>query len=138
MHFNATIEKGQLAIERKTKWRDYLLGFTDGTKMVVEIDRRKNKRSLTQNSFYWLYLTIIADETGEIQDDLHEYFKRKFLPPIEKKILGQVVRLPGSTTDLSKFDFGEYLDKICAMTNVPIPDPEDAGYISNHKSYLEK
>ena len=138
MHFDATIEKGILAIDQKTKWRDYLLGFKDGTKMVVEVERMKSKRSLSQNSFYWLYLTVIADETGEIQDDLHEYFKRKFLPPVEKKILGRVVRLPGSTTDLSKFDFGEYLEKICAMTGVPIPDPSLAGYISNSKSYLAK
>jgi hypothetical protein len=71
--------------------------------------------------------------TGDNADDLHEFFKRKCLPPRFIKAQGQEVRIPGSTTDLSKDAFGEYLDKIAALSGVPLPDPEAAGYIPNNK-----
>jgi hypothetical protein len=45
---------------------------------------------------------------------------------------GEEIKIPSSTTTLSKIDFGEYLDKIAAETGIPLPDPEAAGYISNH------
>lgn len=101
---------------------------------------RVPKRSISQNSYYWLYLTVISHETGNDVDDLHGFFKRKFLP-----ITSGVIVLKGgmqhtykkltSTTDLSKAEFGEYLDKICAETGVPLPDPEAAGFIPNSKPY---
>jgi len=56
MRFEATVEKGKIAISTPSKWKDYLLGFPDGTKMALDIDWKKNKRSLSQNAFYWLYL----------------------------------------------------------------------------------
>jgi hypothetical protein len=68
-------------------------------------------------------------ETGDNADDLHEFFKRKLLPPVFKTIRGEEIKLPASTTDLSKSDFAEYLDRICALTNVPLPDPVAAGYL---------
>jgi len=101
-------------------WLDFL-EKNDGKKVVVEIELEKAKRSLDQNALYWLYLGVIEKETGNLATDLHELFKRKFLPPIPKKILGVEFKLPNSTTDLSKQDFGEYLDKISAFTEIPIP-----------------
>ena len=92
------------------------------------IDKVENKRTLTQNSFYWFYLGIIERETGNTANDLHEYFKRIFLPPKYIKVLGKEIKIPSSTTDLKKLEFGEYMEKICAETNVPIPDPKEAGY----------
>lgn len=133
MRFTAHIENGKLAINSKESWKRYLLGFNDGTELVLDIDLKKNTRSLSQNRYYWLYLNVIETETGNSANDLHELFKRLFLPPTNKTILNTDIRLPASTTDLSKHDFSEYMEKICAMTGVPIPDPELAGYESNHK-----
>jgi hypothetical protein len=86
-------------------------------------------RSSSQNRYYHLYLEVIALETGDNADDLHEFFKQKLLPPVFKTIRGEEIKLPASTTDLSKNDFTEYLDRICALTNVPLPDPIAAGYL---------
>lgn len=47
--------------------------------------------------------------------------------------MGEEVSKPRSTTKLNKSGFSDYLDKICALTNVPLPDPEAAGYIPNSK-----
>jgi hypothetical protein len=43
-----------------------------------------------------------------------------------------------STTELTKIEMGEYLDKISAETGVAIPTEEDMekmGFISNNKRY---
>ena len=72
---------------------------------------------------------MIEKETGNNAHDLHEYFKRTLLPPVFKTVLGKEFKVPASTTDLSKGDFTVYLDKIAALTNVPLPDPIAAGYL---------
>lgn len=106
------------------EWLNFL-EQNEGKKLQMEIDVKKSRRSLEQNSFYWLYLGVIERETGNNATDLHELFKRKFLPPIPKKILGTEFKIPASTSNLNKIEFGEYLDKISALTNIPIPVIED-------------
>lgn len=106
----------------------------------VDILVRVPKRSISQNSFYWLYLTVISNETGNDAEDLHGFFKRQFLPITEGTItlkdgVHHTYKKLSSTTELSKAEFGEYLDKIYAMTGVPLPDPEAAGFIPNSKPY---
>jgi hypothetical protein len=91
----------------------------------------KPSRSQSQTTCYWTYLTIIAIETGDDADDLHEFFKRKLLPPVIKTISREDIRLPASTTDLSKSDFTEYLDRIAALMLVLLPDLKAAGYLQH-------
>lgn len=138
MRFIAHIENGKLALNTPEAWKRYLLGFKDRTELVMDIDRKKNTRSLSQNRYYWLYLNVIETETGNDANDLHELFKRLFLPSTDRTILGTSIRLPASTTELSKHDFSEYMEKICAMTQVPIPDPSLAGYESNYKTIKDE
>jgi hypothetical protein len=130
--FHATIKEGKLSFGPilLKRFEDFLHA-NDGKQVTIELDTPR--RSESQNRYYWLYLEVIARETGNDADDLHELFKRKFLPPAFKTIMGQEVKLPGSTTDLDKAGFSEYLERICALTNVPLPDPEAAGYISNYR-----
>lgn len=99
----------------------------------------KPKRTNAQNRFYWVYLRIIENETGNSSNDLHEYFKRVLLPPRfitiknkERKDLE--VKIPASTTKLNKIDMGEYMEKICAETGVPIPNPCENGYFCGKKT----
>ena len=96
-----------------------------------KLEKIKTQRSLNQNSYYWLYLGIIERETGNDSNSLHEYFKIKFLPPKFIKLKGKEHKVPRSTTELNKVEFGEYLEKICAECNVPLPNPEEAGYVIN-------
>ena len=103
----------------------------------VKIEKPKSVRSIQQNRFYWLYLHLIQEETGNLADDLHEYFKRKLLPPkfIKIKVKGklQEIKIPASTTELSKLEFGEYLDRIGAESGVAVPDPKAlADFIPNY------
>lgn len=126
----------QFIPDNKRSFLDFL-EQNNGKKLVMEIEIDKARRSLDQNAFYWLYLGVIEKETGNTATDLHELFKRKFLPPIPKKILGTEFKIPASTTTLNKAEFGEYLDKICSLTNVPIPVIEKAKPIEYPQEILK-
>ncbi len=86
----------------------------------------------------WVWLAKVELETGNASEDMHEYLKLKFLPKRLLKIHGKKgdydVETVKSTTKLSKFEFGEYLDKCAIHVGVPLPTPEEIsvmGYISN-------
>lgn len=135
MQFRAHIEKGRLAIDTPESYKRYLSGLNDGEKMTVTIEKKKNTRSLSQNAYLWVYYQVIENETGTNVNDVHEWAKRMFLPPRFITVMNKEMKIPASTTNLSKHEFSEYLDKIAAATNIPIPDPELAGY-ENPKQYL--
>lgn len=122
--FSAKSIKGKLEFSNQKVIEDFLYA-NDGKEFWVRLDRTTGKRSLSQNNFYWIYLEIISKENGHTAKELHELFKRLFLKPQFTKVLGRELKLPASTTELSKHDFGEYLDKICAETGVPIPETEE-------------
>mgnify|MGYP001596463642 CR=1 FL=1 len=86
-------------------------------------------RSISQHRYYFAYLRIIEQETGNNVDDLHSYLKRKLLPPRFVTVLEEEIRLPGSTRLLKKHEMSDYLDRICALTGVPLPDKTLAGYL---------
>ncbi len=95
------------------------------------IDLIKRVRSLNQNRLYWFYLEVIEKETGNNANDLHEYFRRSLLPPKRLKVMNKEFNVPSSTTELSKSAMGDYMEKICALTNVPLPDVE------TYKKYID-
>ena len=99
--------------------------------VVLTIKPEHAQRSIQQNRFYWLYLGVISEETGDDRNSLHEFFKRKFLPPEYITHFGETIKIPNITTNLSKSEMVEYMMRIEALTGVPVPDPEAAGFISN-------
>lgn len=129
MHFAAKLGPGAiLEFDQPTIWKRFLWSLKDGAELTVTVEKRKRIRSLSQNSLYWKYLSIIELETGNDANLLHEYFRRIFLPPVVNIILGKEVTLPASTTKLEKHEFSTYLDKINALTGIPLPDPVMAGF----------
>ncbi len=81
-------------------------------------------RTLSQNNLYHLFLDVIERETGQSATEVHEWAKRKFLQPREIVVNGDKIRIPGSTTELNKIEFSEYMEKIATMVGVAIPDTE--------------
>lgn len=127
--FTARKGKPEFAELSEIRFRQHL---TDHEGKTYEIRLRETKRTLQQNRYYWLYLEIIASETGHTADELHEYFRRTLLPPKFITVMGKDIRLPRSTTELSKHEMGEYLERICSQVSIPLPDPEEAGFITNY------
>jgi hypothetical protein len=119
--FYGTSKELRFAPNNQKAWLDFL-EQNDGKKLVVDIELEKSKRTLDQNALYWLYLDVIANETGNISEYLHQLFKGLFLPKRFITIKGKTYTMSGSTKGLSKTGFSLYMDKICAFTGVPIPD----------------
>lgn len=114
---------GEIVWGNKKSIFEYL-SSVEGKDLAIKIDREKAIRSDNQHRFYWFYLRIIAIETGHTEDELHQLFKRILLPPTFIKVLGREMKIPATTRNLNKAEFGEYMDKISAETNIPIPDPK--------------
>lgn len=118
--FPAEIKSGQITFQNKGRFLQYLKSLSGAVEVIVR--PHKKHRTHSQNNLYWLYLALIASETGDNAADLHDYFKRRYLPPKFINACGHTIKIPGSTTDLSVNQFGEYLDRIEQECGVPIPD----------------
>ena len=119
----------------------------------VIVRPHKINRSLLQNSLYWKWATVIANEFGMTKEEIHEDLKRRLLVPIyerddvqyaemihslrklyqqgfkqeSQKLHAHVVRLT-STTNASVKQFAEYLTEIekdMAGRGISLPHPGD-------------
>lgn len=103
--------------------------------MQVIVKPYKHKRSLAQNSLYWLWLGIIRDHIRDTQgqvfhvDDVHEWMKGAFLPTRAVQIGDRAVIAARSTARLTVGQFTEYLQAIEAYCvtdlDLVLPRPED-------------
>lgn len=112
--------------DNQRAWLTFL-DQNDGKKIVVTAELDKARRSLDQNAWLWgvVYRTI-ADYTGSTEQELHEIFKRMFLLPKIVKWKDKIIKMPGSTSDLNKPQFGEFVERIraeVATMGIAIPDP---------------
>ena len=127
--FGATIElkdgKRKLKLNSPDFFHAQLEMFPLNTKITLWLDSKPPTRSQQQNNLYFLYLSVIADETGHTKDELHAFFKGKLLSDGLVEIYGQKVRRVKSTTKLSKNDFVEYMFSIQELSGVPIPDTSE-------------
>lgn len=102
----------------------------DGT-YKVEVKKNTNKRSLAQNSLYWMWLGVIGEATGYRADEMHKLMKYKFLEPTRYRVMEEdVVEYP-STTKLNTREFTEYLNLIemwATDFEISLPHPEDIYY----------
>ena len=113
--------------------RDYALRFIAGLdiskkKFVVKVEPFVKKRSNPQLALYWQWLNIIAKETGDQQDSLHETFKEMFLVPVVIRALNRD-RLSYSTSGLTAKDMSEYMGRVQTFANTDLgiflPSPDD-------------
>ena len=117
--------KKKLKINSPQFYQAQLEMFPVNTPITLWLDAHKLKRSAQQNNFYHLYKQIIANETGQPADGLHVLFKGKFLSKGITEVLGEKVRVVKSTTDLTKLEFVEFLERIEVLTGIEIPSTEE-------------
>lgn len=97
----------------------------------VTIEPYKKDRTNAQNRLMWMWLGIIAKDTGNSAENLHEIFKLKFLSTERIQSLGYDIEIPKSTTKLTTQEFTDYLDKIEALAlsiDIRLPHPTDLYY----------
>ena len=108
---------------------------------TVEVTEKKPRRTISQNSLYWLWVNCIAYETGNDADDLHEHFKRKYLTPEIVVLFGEQHERY-STTKLNTIQFKYLLDKVQAFANtdlgIELPDPDDRHFEEFYRYYIDR
>ena len=122
MTFFGKIEAGKLLLNNRKKFDSFLLSLKN-CQIEIRIRKYRKKRSLNQNSLYWMWLQIISENLGYDVEELHDSLKAMFLIDRSKKI--PLVR---STTVLTTIEFGQYLDKVerqAGELGISLPHPEE-------------
>lgn len=105
---------------------------------TVNVYKKKDRRSIDQNSLYWLWLSCIADETGNEKDDLHEFFKAKYLPHETRVLFGEDILITPSTTRLNTAEFTEYLERVNVFASVELGISLPMPYERLFEAFYEK
>jgi len=115
----------KLQLKSLAWYKNQVSKFKEGESVSVVIHNRRAKRSEQQNRFWWVYMTMIAQETGHSPEDVHEWAKGKFLTKRVVEVFGQPTRVKGSTTELSKLDFSELIMNVETATGIKAPPTEE-------------
>jgi hypothetical protein len=95
----------------------------------VTVDPYRKKRTNSQNNLYWKWISIVARETGNSKDDVHDAFKQMFCPPRVVKI-GDDERSIYTTTKLTTQEMTDYINAVYAYATSELgyllPLPEEA------------
>ncbi len=95
----------------------------------ITVEPFKKKRTNSQNSLYWKWVSIVANETGNSQDDVHEILKAKFCPPRVVRFNDEERQIR-TTTKMTTADMTQYMDAVYAFATsdlgILLPLPEEA------------
>lgn len=132
------LHKSNGAITNRAAVRKFFDTLPDGA-TVLKAEKKKKKRSLSQNDYYWLILTDYIQPAlyGEgwrdikTKEDAHDFVKELFLKEkIVNEVSGDTRTRIKSTTELSTVQFNEYLEEIWQwsaeylMIEIPAPNTQ--------------
>jgi len=131
-----SVKEGKLKIRARPAFDKYIKSM-DGKELEITVQKKRNKRTNHQNRYYWSGVLQCAKQgffdAGHslTKEEIHEEFKRRFLEGKEiiNKDTGEAIRIPGTTTDLTRSDFSDYIAEIKGFCmewlNCSIPDPDE-------------
>jgi hypothetical protein len=132
----ATIKDGKLILRNQQIFEEELRDLSGDVTLTVAEGRAT--RSGQQNRYYWsVVCKLISDFTGYTPEEVHEYYKKKFLSNKKHIVIGDdgldVEML--TTTRLNTKEFEDYCENIRRHASmelqVNIPEP-------NQESFLEE
>jgi hypothetical protein len=130
--FPAKVAHGKLEFKNPTTLWAHIGKFRPEDELEVTVEKRKLNRSQRQNRYYWgVVLDLIAKETGHTTEELHEIYKRMFLPRKVIEYKKREIPVPTSTTDCDITDFHNYIERVraeAASMNINVPDPNEIDY----------
>ena len=132
----ALIESGKITIENPEYFKGRLREIKDG-RIEIIVKPYHAKRSNLQSRYYWgVVIPLIRDALQDLGNELdadltHELLKGKFNPQKVHDANGEVIGdIGGSTTEMSRVDFMDYLDQITRFSaeylsiTIPLPDSQ--------------
>lgn len=114
----------------KRKFRHEVARLFGGQSIEIIIHRKKKHRSVQQNRYYWMIITMISDHTGFTKDEIHAILKSRFLKA-EKvhEQSGVVMEYVKSTTELTTMEYEEYLESVRRFAaenfDLYVPEPNE-------------
>lgn len=128
---------GALTISNRERLTDWCMQ-NRGKQVKIKFERKSAKRSLPQNSYYHgVVVESVREGFYDIgyymnHDQTHEFLKRNFNPVEIPNKDGVAITVPGSTTELNKVEFGEFIERIAQWAaeylGVVIPAPTKQDY----------
>jgi len=116
--FNATVVAGRLQVAHASYLREILAAW-EGKEIRLTIERKKAKRSNNQNAYYWGVVAPLVRQgltgTGCAVgvEETHEILKDTFCRvEVVNEQTGEVYSYAGSTTDLGRSDFADFIDAV--------------------------
>lgn len=136
LQYFGKVKEGKLRIAHRSEFDRELANFRDGAEVIVTVERKRSKRSIQQNAYYWgVVVPLVKQGMGDrgmtaTTEETHELLKFKF----RKKELvdmstSEVHTFIGSTADMTKSEFMDFISSIqqWATQNLDmyIPDPNE-------------
>ena len=139
-----TITKRQGAVLDRSavhRWLDNQLDLMPNGVRELVFRKQEKRRSNDQNRLLWLWLTCIANETGNDKQDLHDYYCRKFLSHTVT-INGKPETVSTGTSGLNTETMAYFLDKVQADAaselGIRLPSPEDEAWAEFEEYYKNR
>jgi hypothetical protein len=114
----------------KTKFRKEVARLFGGESIEIIIHKKKKHRSVQQNRYYWLIVTMLSDHTGFTKDELHAILKSKFLRTEKaSEQSGLIYEYIKSTTELTTVEYMDYLESVRQFAveefDIQLPEPNE-------------
>jgi hypothetical protein len=131
--FSGFISRGKMAVHDKKGLSDFVSAI-DNMDVVLTIEKKKRRRSLSQNSYYFsVVVPMIRSRFIELGHDVnmsetHEFLKARFNKvDIINEHTGEVFSFPRSTSDLTTVEFMAYIERVLLFASetleITIPSP---------------
>jgi hypothetical protein len=102
----------KLIIEEQEELKSWISHLPENQEIQIKLVPVKSIRTLKQNALLWSLYKRIGDYIGEHKENLHIYFKSKFLPPKIVEVNNEQIWDCGSTVDLTTKEMCDYIFKI--------------------------
>lgn len=139
-----TITKRQGAVLERAAvhgWLDRVLDTMPNGVRELALRRKQERRSPMQNRLMWLWLTCIADETGNDKQTVHDYYCTKYLVR-ETEFNGKPARVVIGTSGLDTETMTYFLNKVQADAaselGIRLPSPEDEAWEEFEEYYKNR
>ena len=134
----AQVENGQVKFTNRKQFDRDIQAF-NGMRIQIEIQKAKKGRSNEQNAYLWAIVYpcalqgfLDAGNYGLTTDDVHDFFKSRFLSNAKEIIIpksGEAVKGSNTTRTLTTTEMMGYIENIAAFCaeflNTIIPEPND-------------
>jgi len=129
------IENGKLRFKQRSTVLFDISQFLDGD-YTMTIERRKKKRSVFQNRYYWgVVVPLVRQGLIDVgyrmtTEAVHEYLKGQFaITEVTNEHTGEILKTIGSTSEMTTSKMMDYFAEITQWSaeylNVQIPQPNE-------------